>query len=264
MVPEAQLKELLEDRERSLEQTGRALIAAANEAGGRDNITVVLFRLEEVEDRRGGGDGTATVESEAAMTAEYETFSGEAVEPRQGVSKPTGLDAHEVGAAVRAADEAEAEYRRHGTVALQATRPETQEGGAAAPAREPPAGDEPPERTVALPVPAEPVRRRRRRSGGMLLLMLAVVVPLIVGAWLATRAVYFVGTDAGPGRTVAIYRGLPYELPFGLDLYDRFYPSGVRLQQVPADRRATFTNHKLRSKDDAESLVTDLERGRIE
>jgi PPM family protein phosphatase len=63
---------------------------------------------------------------------------------------------------------------------------------------------------------------------------------------------------------VTIYRGLPYELPFGLDLYDRFYPSGVRLQQVPADRRTTFTNHKLRSKDDAESLVTDLERGRIE
>jgi hypothetical protein len=38
----------------------------------------------------------------------------------------------------------------------------------------------------------------------------------------------------------------------------------VRLEQVPADRRTTFTNHKLRSKDDAESLVTDLERGRIE
>ena len=31
-----------------------ALIAAANEAGGRDNITVVLFRLEDV-----GGDGAS-------------------------------------------------------------------------------------------------------------------------------------------------------------------------------------------------------------
>ena len=52
MVHEPQLKPLLTERERPLEQIGRALIAAANEAGGRDNITVILFRLEEVEDRR--------------------------------------------------------------------------------------------------------------------------------------------------------------------------------------------------------------------
>src|SRR5215212_4950667 len=57
MVHEPQLKSLLEDRERSLEQTGRMLIAAANEAGGRDNITVILFRLEDVDDRRGGDAG---------------------------------------------------------------------------------------------------------------------------------------------------------------------------------------------------------------
>ena len=31
-----------------LERAGRNLIAAANAAGGRDNITVILFRLEEV------------------------------------------------------------------------------------------------------------------------------------------------------------------------------------------------------------------------
>src|ERR687898_792828 len=38
MVHEPQLKPLLADRERSLEQIGRMLIAAANDAGGRDNI----------------------------------------------------------------------------------------------------------------------------------------------------------------------------------------------------------------------------------
>ena len=31
-----------------LSDAGEALIAAANEAGGRDNITVVLLRLEDV------------------------------------------------------------------------------------------------------------------------------------------------------------------------------------------------------------------------
>jgi serine/threonine protein phosphatase PrpC len=266
MVHEPELKPLLEDRERSLERVGRSLIAAANEAGGRDNITVILFRLEDVDDRRGGGDAATTVESEAALTAEYDTFAGEAVAPRQGVTRPTGLDADDVKTAVHAADEAEAEYRRHGTVALQALRPGEEEGGAAAPAREPP----PPERTA--PLPDEPPRdgkgkgkrRRRRRSGGTLLLLLAVVLPLLVGAWLATRAVYFVGTDPDPGRTVAIFRGLPYELPFGIDLYETYYESGVPLADVPAPRRASFTDHKLRSRDDAEDLVIRLEKGQVE
>src|SRR4051812_29863963 len=49
MVHEPKLKPLLTDADRSLQQTGRALIAAANEAGGRDNITVILFRLEDVD-----------------------------------------------------------------------------------------------------------------------------------------------------------------------------------------------------------------------
>ncbi len=47
MVPDALLAEILLAHER-LRDTGEALIAAANEAGGRDNITVVLLRLEEL------------------------------------------------------------------------------------------------------------------------------------------------------------------------------------------------------------------------
>ena len=246
MVHEPQLKPLLADRDRPLDQVGRMLIAAANEAGGRDNITVILFRLEEVDDRRG-----AAGESDAAQTAEYATFAGDSVEPRQGVTKPS---------AVR--DEAEQEYRRHGTVALQALSPgdPRAEGGTAAPAREPP------ERTVPLPdVPAPRRKRRRRlRSPGGLLLFLAVVLPLIVGGWLATRAVYFIGTDPADGRTVAIFRGLPYELPFGVDLYERYYESGVTLADVPPARRASFTDHTWRSRDDAEDLVIALEKGEVE
>ncbi len=97
-----------------------------------------------------------------------------------------------------------------------------------------------------------------------MLLLLGLVLPLLIGAWLATRAVYFVGTDPGDGRTVAIFRGLPYELPFGIDLYERWYASGVTLAQVPPARRATFTDHQLRSRDDAEDLVRALERGTLE
>ena len=49
MVREDKLKPLLLDHTGSLEQLGHDLIAAANAAGGRDNITVVLFTLEEVD-----------------------------------------------------------------------------------------------------------------------------------------------------------------------------------------------------------------------
>ena len=47
MLGEDELLELLLAHE-SLRDTGEALIAAANAAGGKDNITVVLFRLEEL------------------------------------------------------------------------------------------------------------------------------------------------------------------------------------------------------------------------
>ena len=233
MVHEPQLKAMLEDRAGSLEQLGRRLIAAANENGGRDNITVVLFRIEEVEDRRGAA-AAATIE---APTAKYRV-TGQTPAPE-------------------ADDAAEAAYRREGTVALQAVRPR-EEGGAAAPARVPP------ERTVALPgEPERPRRRRTRRTGGALLLV-AIVIPVLVGAWLATRAVYFIGTETGPAHTVTIYRGLPYELPFGIDLYETYYESGVPLAAVPAARRTSFTDHQLRARDDAEDLVIQLEKGRVE
>jgi serine/threonine protein phosphatase PrpC len=47
MLAEEQIRELLIANPR-LRDAGEALIAAANEAGGRDNITVVLIRLEDV------------------------------------------------------------------------------------------------------------------------------------------------------------------------------------------------------------------------
>jgi protein phosphatase len=225
MVHEPQLKPLLEQPGASLRDIGRALIAAANEAGGRDNITVILFRLEEVEDRRAGA------RSDSQATAEYDV---EAV----GGAQPT---------AVHASDAAEADYRRSGTVAVQA--PPREDAAAAR---------ESPPRTA----PARPRRRKQRRGRGTALLALAIVLPLLIAGWLATRAVYFVGTDAG--RAVTIYRGLPYELPLGVHLYEHYYTSGVTLPQIAPARRATFTDHRLRSRDDAENLVNALEKGQLE
>jgi uncharacterized membrane protein len=121
--------------------------------------------------------------------------------------------------------------------------------------------EEPPQRTAPLPPAAR--KRRRRRIPGVLIAVVIALLIVAAGLWTATRAVYFVGVDSATG-IVTIYRGVPYELPFGIDLYDRDYTSGVRIEQVPAARRPTFTDHKLRSRDDAKNLVIELERGRLE
>jgi PPM family protein phosphatase len=47
MLPEARIGEILAQNQR-LRDAGEALLAAANAAGGRDNITAILFRLEDV------------------------------------------------------------------------------------------------------------------------------------------------------------------------------------------------------------------------
>jgi serine/threonine protein phosphatase PrpC len=207
MVPEARVKPILEGAG-SLEAAGRELIAAANEAGGRDNITVILFRLEELGDDDRGA-------------AEHETREGDVVDTTPG---PTA---------------------RAGTMALPRPR--------ARPI------DEPPPRTAPPPAP----RRRRRRVPVAAIVVAAVLAIVAGGLWAASRAVYFLGADEATGA-VTMYRGLPYELPFGIELYEPYYTSGVMLSQVPAGRRETFTDHRLRPKDDAEDLVNELERGRLQ
>ena len=268
MIHEVGLQPVLERTSDDLEHAGRELVAAANAAGGRDNITVILFRLEDV----GGaadGDSAATasqpVVAEDEDTGEYDTFEPSPAGPRQGTSRPyahtrvrdeEAMRTDEVAHAVRAADHQEAAYRASGTVALSAIEPR---------ARAEPVEDAP-QRTAPLPDGEKPERKRKRRfriPGGVVV-ALVLLAMVLGGFWLATQAVYFVGTDADRGNTVTIYRGLPVDLPLGLKLYSRYQGSGVTLQSVPASRRKTFTDHKLRSKDDAENLVIQLERGQIE
>ena len=79
MVHEPKLRPLFEDGD-SLETLGKRLIDAANAAGGRDNITVILFRLEAVErHRERGARGGHGRRATRTTTSEYETFEGDAV-----------------------------------------------------------------------------------------------------------------------------------------------------------------------------------------
>ena len=49
MIQDERIAEVLESS-RNLDEAAASLVAEANEAGGRDNITVVAFRLEEADD----------------------------------------------------------------------------------------------------------------------------------------------------------------------------------------------------------------------
>ncbi len=100
-------------------------------------------------------------------------------------------------------------------------------------------------------------RRRRLRSAAKALAVIVVVGVVAFGAWYGLRQVWFLGTDSG-GR-VALYRGLPYELPFGIRLYGEKYSSPIQTNSLPTRRRESVTAHDLRSRDDAVSLIEDIE-----
>jgi PPM family protein phosphatase len=100
--------------------------------------------------------------------------------------------------------------------------------------------------------------RRRLRTAAKLLAAAAILAALVFGAWYGNRQVWFLGTDDS-GR-VALYRGLPYELPFSLKLYDERYASPVQTIALPERRREAVTDHDARSRQDAVSLIEDIER----
>ncbi|HZO07088.1 MAG TPA: hypothetical protein VFB52_11935, partial [Solirubrobacterales bacterium] len=118
---------------------------------------------------------------------------------------------------------------------------------------------------------AEAARQRREQQGeagkkehrglkraAKVLAVLVVIGALGYAAWWGNRQVWFLGTDDA-GR-VALYRGLPYELPFGVKLYDERYATPIQTDSLPPRRQDSVTGHDLRSRDDAVSLIEDIEK----
>jgi serine/threonine protein phosphatase PrpC len=81
MLSEARLAEILVANPR-LRDAGEALIAEANEAGGRDNITVILLRLEEV-----GGEGAQSEQHISTTTMRPPVVARQPRQP-QAAQKP--------------------------------------------------------------------------------------------------------------------------------------------------------------------------------
>ena len=183
------------------------LIDAANDAGGRDNITVVLFRLEEVGAgaRRAAGDRRAP--------------RGGAPSPsRGGGSGPATATVTAPVARHAAAPRPPRAPRRAGAGAGRASRSARSSSSSSSPAWS-------------------------------------------SAAYYASQTVYFVG--ASNDGFVTVYRGLPYDLPAGLNLYSVNYESGVPVDELTPAQKQTVTEHTLRSKDDAQDLVKQLETGEL-
>jgi PPM family protein phosphatase len=189
-------------RATSLDAAARALVDEANRAGGRDNITVVAFRLE---------DAAAPV----------------AAAPGSGPDEGATL----IGASAEEAGLTATEVRRR--AAADAARKRREE------------------------LAARPGHRGLRRVAKIAAALL-IVAAVAFGAWYGNRQVWFLGTDEA-GR-VSLYRGVPYELPFGIELYSERYASPIQTEALPPRRRDAVTGHDLRSREDAVSLVEDIEQ----
>ena len=59
---------------------------------------------------------------------------------------------------------------------------------------------------------------------------------------------------------VTVYRGVPWELPAGIRLYERYFVSGVPASDMSAGQRDRLLDHRLRSRNDVRDLIGDLER----
>ncbi|MBV9050588.1 MAG: Stp1/IreP family PP2C-type Ser/Thr phosphatase [Solirubrobacterales bacterium] len=252
MVSEERVTEILGSSD-DLDAAAQALIDEANRAGGRDNITVVLARFEEVET---GSDGAGDEPTAAGVSPPARAASRQ----RPGTESPQSAGA--TGAAP-VSDRSTVGSGRAGDLALAATvMTERDPRGSRVlePTRARGAGG-----SVLRPAAVTSRRRvaRGRFSKPAAVLLTVVIVLCLIGAggYLATRQLYFIGTNAQ--GVVTIYRGLPYDLPAGVHLYETFYVSGVPASLIPPDRRGALLNNSLRSESDAENVVRALELGRI-
>lgn len=225
MLPEPRIGELIVGNTK-LDTAGRALIAAANAAGGRDNITVILLRVGELDEPADDADDQATT-------------AGPAVTGALGDDDPTLVGAP------------------------------TGQAPSSAAVRDAPIGGQPTQ--AAAPLTArdprsERIERRQNnpRRGKVVAATLATIFTLGVlgiGGWAASRVVYFIGSSQG---YVAIYQGVPYDLPFGIKLYGSIYRSGVPISSLTEERKAKLLNHQLRSGDDAQDLIKAVERDELQ
>jgi PPM family protein phosphatase len=231
MISEPQIAGVLE-HETGLDGAAARLIAEANAAGGRDNITVVLFRLEEI--------GADDVADEDATAIGLPAVSSDAGVDGQNGSSDDGIT--RVHRPVSASGEVPA-------------MPPPTTGNAPQTAKRPRLA-----RTQgARPEPVAERGRSLKFKVTAAIVSIAIVLLLVGGGgYLATRQLYFIGTNSD--GIVTLYSGLPYEF-LGVPLWEQSYVSGLPASQVPAAQRSRLLNHNLRSQKDSIALIRAAELG---
>jgi protein phosphatase len=234
MIGEPQIASVLAEQP-DLDAAGERLIAEANAAGGRDNITVVLFRLEDV-----GGAGAA----EEATAVDLSPVVGDS-------ESHNGADGDGDGQITRVH---RATSARPGATQVPAVPP-PQTARSQQTRRSPRLA-----RTQGAPRPVveEPGHSLRFKFTAVVVSIAVVLLLVGGGGYLATRQLYFIGTNAD--GVVTLYDGLPYEV-LGVPLWEQSYVSGMPASLVPAKQRKRLLNHDLRSQKDSIAVIRAAELG---
>lgn len=109
--------------------------------------------------------------------------------------------------------------------------------------------------------PATESRPGRSRTSRIARLTLAVVFLAVAGGAAAAGLSWshFVGADRATGR-VAVYQGVPVDLPFGVRLYHETYVSRISYATLTAAQRRSLFDHRLRSSGGALDALRPIER----
>jgi len=255
-VPADRIAELLgrDDPENAAE----ALVAAALDAGGPDNITVVVVRLEEATPDAVAGPAAAAVGAAAAAgaAAGVTAPAGQAPvggspaagavpgqAPLAGSAGSPGTDT-ESTAELPVADAAESE-----TTAELPVR-----DADAAPFASGPSHDA----ATAKESPVSHDRPAGRRRWLWRLVVVVVVLTVVAGGVLALGQLEWVGTD---DDVVTVYRGVPWEFA-GLRLY-RVHQRApdLRYGDLPALQRRQVDAHSVGWRGSGERLLDSLRGG---
>jgi protein phosphatase len=223
MVPEPALASLLVEYPGNPETTATRLLDAALDAGGMDNITVIVVdvkdRDEGVRERAAHGGETQQVAAGASSaTATSTAASSRATSSPPGVprNRRSGDRSNERGSERRSERRSDARRRSRGKGRSR------------------------------VGVLAKIVR-------GLAILLVIAVAATPVYLWGASQ--YYLGFD---GDEVVIYNGLPEAYTLGFKLNQEVERTGLRRDEIKEPYRDRISSHELRTREEAENIVRDL------
>lgn len=205
MVPEAKIAGILTSTT-GPKASAEALVEAALDGGGADNITVVVV------DVRGGSNADGAEDGAAGTRARRGGASSVPSAATEGAFDTTSRRSREPGRGFRGKKRERARQKRSA------------------------AG-----RALAALV----------RGGAALLVVAALASPFYLWA----NSQYYLGFDRG---VVVIYNGLPYA-PLGFQLNREVERTELRESEVDRLYRGQIVDHELKSRDEAERVVRDLQ-----